>query len=211
MDFVTVLAYGRSFTFRGRYESLSKANTSLARIRKFEAQANDAFVNLQERRNAQIDIIEARTVKALEQAKAKCEAESKRAVPKLEAEANNKKVALNSEIQVESIELQTVLKDLDSVHEYNYPSDISFVRPSTSPENCDQCLMRHEISPPFYRGLESSGQCLRECSFEYRLDLARKNRFFIRCVACSHNLSKCPSIRICSSLAQGNSACCQNF
>ena len=34
-----------SFTFRGRYESLSKANTSLARLRKFEAQANDALDN----------------------------------------------------------------------------------------------------------------------------------------------------------------------
>ena len=58
---------------------MSEANTSLARIRRFEAQTNDAIVNFQERGNAQFNIIDARTVKALEQAKTMCKAEFKRA------------------------------------------------------------------------------------------------------------------------------------
>ena len=94
----------------GSYESLSRANTSLAQIREFHAQTTDALVNLKENHNAQIDIIEAKTVNALEQAKAKCEAKFKRALAKLEAEANNEKVDLDSEIQVKTIKLQTEFK-----------------------------------------------------------------------------------------------------
>ena len=85
-------------------------------------------------------------------------------------------MALNSEIQAKTITLQKEIKTLDSIaQEYNsrsssshssrysqFPraSDISSVRPTLGPASCDQCLMSHERSPPFYRDLESSGQCL---------------------------------------------------
>ena len=63
--------------------SLGNANKSLARISKFEAQTKDVLGDLLERHKVQSYMIEARRVKALEQVKAKHEAEYKGAVANL--------------------------------------------------------------------------------------------------------------------------------